>query len=432
MNISIFVICYNEEIILQKFIDHYRTRFPNCEITIYDNMSTDNSRQIAIKNGCKIIDYNSNNEVRDDLYLEIKNNCWKQSEKDWVLICDVDEFLDINQKQLEKEDCSIILSKGYNMVNLEDNLIFDNIKYGIRAKQYDKYYLFNKSKIKEINYEAGCHSANPKGEIKFSKNVYNLFHYTMLSEQYLIDRYRRNYERLSSINKKYGWGIQYTENEKIIKDRFNQAKKWFSENKNFDLEQAINIKMIKHNYQDIEGWFNMEQQYLELLEATPEGGIFVELGAYKGKSTSFIVTEMINRSRNIKFFTVDTFLGDSGSTDLKEVEAYKQVNVSKMEDEFDKNTEHLSEHFEVIVAYSFEAAKYFDSNSVDCLFLDAGHSASAVLADLKAWYPKMKNDSTMAGHDYHSWEGVKKAVLEFFGKEPDKVENDCWFIKIKK
>jgi len=430
--IEIFTIIYNEEIILQKFINHYRERFPNCEITIYDNMSTDNSRQIAIENSCKIIDYNSNNEIRDDLYLKIKNNCWKQSEIDWVLIVDADEFLDINQEQLQKEDCSIILSKGYNMVNLEDDLIFENIKFGIRAKQYDKYYLFNKSKIKEINYEAGCHSANPKGEIKFSKNVYNLFHYTMLSEQYLIDRYKRNFERLSSINKKNGWGIQYTENEKIIKDRFNQAKKWFSENKNFDLEQAINIKMIKHNYQDIEGWFNMEQQYLELLEATPEGGIFVELGAYKGKSTSFIVTEMINRSRNIKFFTVDTFLGDSGSTDLKEVEAYKQVNVSKMEDEFDKNTEHLSEHFEVIVAYSFEAAKYFDSNSVDCLFLDAGHSASAVLADLKAWYPKMKNGSTMAGHDYHSWEGVKKAVLEFFGKEPDKVENDCWFIKIKK
>lgn len=429
--IEIFTIIYNEEIILQKFINHYRERFPNCEITIYDNMSTDNSRQIAIENSCKIINYNSNNEIRDDLYLEIKNNCWKKAYTSWVLIADADEFLDINQEQLKKEDCSIILSKGYNMVNLEDDLIFENIKFGIRAKQYDKYYLFNKSKIKEINYEAGCHSANPKGEIKFSKNVYNLFHYTMLSEQYLIDRYKRNIERLSSINKKYGWGIQYTENEKIIKDRFNQAKKWFSENKNFDLEQAINIKMIKHNYQEIEGWFNMEQQYLELLEATPEGGIFVELGAYKGKSTSFIVTEMVNRNRNINFYTVDTFQGDSGSTDLKEVEAYKQVNVSKMEEEFDKNTEHLSEHFEVIVAYSFESAKYFDSNSVDCLFIDAGHSYEAVIKDINAWLPKMKNGSIMSGHDYNSWEGVKKAVNELLGI-PDKVENDCWFIKIKK
>ncbi len=432
MNISIFVICYNEEIILQKFIEHYRTRFPNCEITIYDNMSTDNSRQIAIKNDCKVLEYDSNNEIRDDLYLEIKNNCWKQAKTDWVLICDTDEFLDINQEQLEKEDCSIILSKGYNMVNLEDDLIFDNIKFGIRAKQYDKYYLFNKSKIKEINYEAGCHSANPKGEIKFSKNVYNLFHYTMLSEQYLVDRYKRNFERLSKENKKYGWGIQYSDSEQTIRDRFTTAKKWFSENKEFNLEQAINIKMIKHNYQEIEGWFNMEQQYLELLESTPEKGIFVELGAYKGKSTSFIVTEIVNRNRNIQFYTVDTFEGDSGSTDKKEVEAYKQVNVSKMYEEFKENTKHLENKFTIMVNYSYEAAEYFADNSIDVVFLDAGHSASAVLADLKAWYPKMKDNSIMSGHDYNSWIGVKTSVLEFFGKEPDKVENDCWFIKIIK
>jgi hypothetical protein len=429
--IEIFTIIYNEEIILQKFINHYRERFPNCEITIYDNMSTDNSRQIAVENNCKIIDYNSNNEIRDDLYLEIKNNCWKKANTSWVLIADADEFLDINQEQLQKEDCSIILSKGYNMVNLEDDLIFENIKFGIRAKQYDKYYLFNKSKIKEINYEAGCHSANPKGEIKFSKNVYNLFHYTMLSEQYLIDRYRRNYERLSSINKKYGWGIQYTENEQIIKNRFNQAKKWFSENKQFNSEQAINIKMIKHNYQSIEGWFNMEKQYLELLDATPEKGIFVELGAYKGKSTSFIVTEIVNRNRNIQFYTVDTFEGDSGSTDKKEVEAYKQVNVSKMYEEFKENTKHLENKFTIMVNYSYEAADYFLDNSVDQIFIDAGHSYEAVIKDIQAWYPKMKNGSIIAGHDYNSWEGVKKAVNELLGT-PDKVENDCWFIKIEK
>jgi len=58
---------------------------------------------------------------------------------------------------------------------------------------------------------------------------------------------------------------------------------------------------IEHNYKEIEGWFNMEDQYLELLNNTPEGGIFVELGAYKGKSTSFIVTEMVNKGRNIQF-----------------------------------------------------------------------------------------------------------------------------------
>ena len=175
----------------------------------------------------------------------------------------------------------------------------------------------------------------------------------------------------------------------------------------------------------------MEKQYLELLENTPDGGIFVELGAYKGKSTSFIVTEMINRGRNINFTTVDTFQGDSGSTDTAEIDAYKKVNVSSMYEEFTENTNHLREYFTTLIHFSNESAKYFADDSVDVIFLDAGHSAQAVIKDIAAWLPKMKNGGIMAGHDYHAWKGVKEAVDGAFDK-PDKVENDCWFVKIKK
>jgi predicted O-methyltransferase YrrM len=188
---------------------------------------------------------------------------------------------------------------------------------------------------------------------------------------------------------------------------------------------------MDHNYKEIEGWFNMEDQYLELLENTPEGGIFVELGAYKGKSTSFIVTEMINRNRDIQFYTVDTFQGDSGSTDSKEIEAYKKVDTSKMLDEFMENTKHLPEKLNVLINNSDLCAKMFEDNSVDTIFIDAGHSYEAVIKDIAAWLPKMKDGSIMAGHDYNSWAGVKEAVDGAFDK-PDKVENDCWFIKIKK
>jgi predicted O-methyltransferase YrrM len=188
---------------------------------------------------------------------------------------------------------------------------------------------------------------------------------------------------------------------------------------------------MDHNYKEIEGWFNMENQYLELLENTPEGGIFVELGAYKGKSTSFIVTEIINRNRDIQFYTVDTFQGDSGSTDSKEIEAYKKVDTSKMLDEFMENTKHLPEKLNVLINNSDLCAKMFEDNSVDTIFIDAGHSYEAVIKDIAAWLPKMKDGSIMAGHDYNSWAGVKEAVDGAFDK-PDKVENDCWFIKIKK
>lgn len=188
--------------------------------------------------------------------------------------------------------------------------------------------------------------------------------------------------------------------------------------------------MIPHNYQSIEGWFNMEKQYLELLSSVPEGGIFVELGAYKGKSTSFIMTEISNQGRNIEFYTVDTFLGDSGSLDQKEVEAYTKVNTSKMIEEFRENTKHLSHlsNFSVLQGYSYDLADDFADNSVSALFIDAGHSYESVLKDINAWLPKIASGGIIAGHDYNNvWPGVIKAVNEVFGK-PDKVENDCWFV----
>jgi hypothetical protein len=188
---------------------------------------------------------------------------------------------------------------------------------------------------------------------------------------------------------------------------------------------------INHNYTSLEGWFNMENQYLELLDNVPEGGVFVELGAYKGKSTLFIVTEINNRNRNIKFHTIDTFEGDSGSNDEQEIEAYRKVNVSKMFDEFSENTKHLKEHFNVIVGKSDESSKFFEDNSVDVIFIDAGHSYDAVIRDIKSWLPKIKDGGIMSGHDYDSWAGVNKAVNEIFDKV-DKIDNNCWFVKINK
>jgi hypothetical protein len=190
------------------------------------------------------------------------------------------------------------------------------------------------------------------------------------------------------------------------------------------------FKKIDHYYHSLEGWFNMEAQYLELLDATPEGGTFVELGCYKGKSTSFIGVEIHKRKRDINFFAIDSFQGATNSTDANEIKAYE--NISEIEESYTYNVSLIGNKIKTIVSLTDEAAQYFEDKSVDVLFVDAGHSREAVLNDLKAWYPKMKNNSIMAGHDWTSWPGVKEAFLEFFKREPDKIENDCWFIGITK
>ena len=189
------------------------------------------------------------------------------------------------------------------------------------------------------------------------------------------------------------------------------------------------FKKIDHYYQSLEGWFNMEEQYLELLNATPEGGIFVELGCYKGKSTSFIGVEIHKQKRDINFFAVDSFQGATNSTDENEVKAY--VGISDIEQTYLENVAPIGNKITTIKSLSHEASQYFDDKSVDVIFIDAGHSREAVMKDIDCWLPKIKPNGIIAGHDYTAWEGVNQAVDEKFGKI-HKLENDCWFIYINR
>lgn len=232
--ITLYTISYNEEILLQFMIDHYRSRFPNCRIVIYDNMSSDNTVKIAKDNGCEVVQYDTNGEIQDQRYIDIKNNCWKKAKTDWVLVCDVDELLDINEDDLKKEEelwKTLIRSEGYNMVNLENNLDIASIKHGSRTKGYDKFCLFNKKFIREINYEPGCHKCNPVGNIVYSDNVYRLYHYIFINEDLTIEKYKRYAQRLSPENLKRGWSRHYLYTKEQIHDKYvrtiKSAKKLF-------------------------------------------------------------------------------------------------------------------------------------------------------------------------------------------------------------
>jgi glycosyltransferase involved in cell wall biosynthesis len=210
--ITIYTITYNESVFLQFFIDHYRSRFPNCNIIVYDNESTDNTRDIALKNGCEVLDYKTNNQIDDDKLRNVKNNCWKSAKTDWVCVCDADECLNINEQELKEEEANgitMIKAEGWNMVNMEDNYDLANIKYGSRCSPYDKFIIFNKKHIKEINYCHGAHSCSPIGISKKSDKKYLLYHYKDINPDYVYNRHVLYTNRMSDINKKNGWGAHY-------------------------------------------------------------------------------------------------------------------------------------------------------------------------------------------------------------------------------
>jgi len=58
---------------------------------------------------------------------------------------------------------------------------------------------------------------------------------------------------------------------------------------------------------------------------------------------------------------------------------------------------------DIIVNFSVEAAKLFEDGYFDFVYIDANHVYKEVIADLEAWYPKIRKGGMLAGHDYCNW-----------------------------
>jgi len=213
--ITVYTLAYNEEILIQFMINHYRKRFADCHIVLYDNSSTDKTVEIAKANGCEIRTYDSGGTLNDGLHMQIKNTCWKDAKTDWVLMCDLDEMLDINKEQLKKEEnanTTIIKSEAWTMVNLAetyDLASLEKINHAFRDPGYDKSLLFNKKHIAEINYSPGAHKCYPSGKIKNS-NPYKLYHYQYIHPDLFTAKRMLTAKRLSEANRKNGWGVPQT------------------------------------------------------------------------------------------------------------------------------------------------------------------------------------------------------------------------------
>tara|TARA_R110000744_G_scaffold342230_1_gene447385 strand:+ start:3456 stop:4175 length:720 start_codon:yes stop_codon:yes gene_type:complete len=232
MNIKVYAICWNEEVVAPYFIKHYR-QFTN-DIVVYDNMSTDTTCEIL--KDCEIRKYDTNEKIRDDIYLDIKNQAWKEtidSNVDWVVICDLDELIYSANllailQEAKANEYTMIKPQGYSMIGDSiptSNMIYDEINMGVEDDNYSKLCMFNPNKITAVNYLPGCHNANPVGDVKIleTKNI-KLLHFNYISLGYAIDRYATYKPRLSEQNIKNGWGVHYQYKTDQIASEYNNFK----------------------------------------------------------------------------------------------------------------------------------------------------------------------------------------------------------------
>lgn len=83
-----------------------------------------------------------------------------------------------------------------------------------------------------------------------------------------------------------------------------------------------------------------------------------------------------------------------------------------------KTVENLSSidktRYELVKGVSPVISSKFEDAFFDVVFVDADHEYEPVLADIRAWYPKVKSGGILFGHDYDMpWTGVITAVDQF-------------------
>ena len=185
------------------------------------------------------------------------------------------------------------------------------------------------------------------------------------------------------------------------------------------------------NWTNIDGWCDFGWLYERVVNRYQTGSTFVETGTWKGKS-SCCMGELIRSSgKKIKFFTIDTFVGEGGEP------TYDADSVLQKEKtllpEFLRNRDMcgVSDYVDYIQSDAVSASALMEDGSVEFIFLDSSHQEDHVYRELISWYPKLKVGGTMAGHDQHH-PPIQSALRRFCSEKGIHYhsEGSCWILDI--
>ena len=246
MKINVYTFCYNEEVVIPFAIDYWK-RFAN-HVYVFDNMSTDHSRFLLSQyDFITIYDRHTENSINNYTMRDLKNSCWKHDDADFVVVCDMDEFLyspDIMREfeTMKQNNYTVCKPRYYYNTICETIPIHGN---GLYHTQCDggttvlpKTLIIDPKQITDINYSIGSHCAYPKGNVSYYRdnNFYAFHANNSLSLDYKIQRYamlnnrRREYEKEKLLSMHYG------------KSEYELQQRW-----NKELERAYKNKYMINN-----------------------------------------------------------------------------------------------------------------------------------------------------------------------------------------
>jgi len=168
----------------------------------------------------------------------------------------------------------------------------------------------------------------------------------------------------------------------------------------------------------IDGWMDeIELQWLyDTVQKIPKGGIFIEIGAWKGRSSGALYE---GAGSNKAVISIDTWKGQPDLVDGAHKEAVTSdlfaVYLENMRAlGFDPKPYHrgaLGPQY--IISDSIQAAALFDDGSVHIVFIDGDHLITG--QDIDAYLPKVRTDGLLTGHDYFCfYEEIQQEIHKRF------------------
>ena len=259
MIIHLYTLCYNEIDILPWVIDYWK-RLPVTKAIVYDNESTDGSKEYLQQFDWIEVRTFRTEGMNDSIQRDIKSNAWKESKgiTDFVIVCDMDEIIyspNITPilKKMKDEDYNVLGMPWYMLCATEQpqyqegkllhevapqHWCHQRINHDVEHEHLGKFMLFDPNKVDDMGYSVGCHISHVTPSLSLledtSGQVIILHINKGFSEDYFVNWRKKAYDRLSDVNKRSGYCVEYGWSEE-------QQRKWYRDNvsKSFNIKERI-------------------------------------------------------------------------------------------------------------------------------------------------------------------------------------------------
>ena len=148
---------------------------------------------------------------------------------------------------------------------------------------------------------------------------------------------------------------------------------------------------MAHHWHNIQGWFDFQDIYDEMISRAPqEGAIFIEVGTWRGKSFCYLAERVVESKKWIKLVAIDTWKGSDEDEHRNYINSIGGPDKLYYEFLTNMKNANILSFITPLRIESIPASQLWANETLDFVFIDASHHYADVVEDIKHWYPKVK------------------------------------------